>query len=179
MGPQLQWSRKKHPNLKQCRRSRNFASNYFVVSFRVMLEFFLCQKRRTVMPQLDFLISLQNAERRPPMLWPLKKLPNLKQCQKSRKFTLIQLLGGLVSSNVRVFFPTKVEQWCSKLHFLVPSQNAEKGATIAVASKETTRLRTVLKVSNLHIQLLYGLVSSNVRVFLPTNVERWCPNFTF
>ena len=84
----------------------------------------------------------------------------------------IQLLCGLVSSKVRVSFCEKSRTMMPKLRFLVLSQSVEKGATNAVSSKETTQLRTVSKVSKDHIQLLGGLVSSNVRVFLPTIVER-------
>ena len=32
------------PNLKQCRRSRKFTFNFWVVSFRVLLEFFFARK---------------------------------------------------------------------------------------------------------------------------------------
>ena len=55
-----------------------------------------------------------------------------------------------------------------KLHFLVSSQNVEKGATNVVAPKETTQLTTVSNVSKTHIQQLGGLVLSNFRVFLRT-----------
>ena len=52
-----------------------------------------------------------------------------------------------------------------KLRFLVASQNVKNGATNIVVLKETIQLKTVSKVSKVHIQLMSGLVSSNVRVF--------------
>ena len=51
-----------------------------------------------------------------------------------------------------------------QLRFLISSQNAEKETTNIVAPEETAQLKTVSKVSKVHIQLLGGLVSSTVKV---------------
>ena len=143
-----------------------------------IVRVFFARKSWMVMSKLRFLVLSQNVEQGATNSMAPKETTQLKTVSKVAK-VYIQLLGGLVSSNGRVFFNTKVEQWCPRLRFLVPYQNVENGASIAVAPTKTSKLRTMSKVSKLYIQLLCGLVSSNVRVFFVRNVEWWCHNFAF
>ena len=85
--PPMLWHRKKLTNLEQCQMSRKFISSYWVDAFRAILEFFCVQMSNGDALDFKFQFRLKTLKMGLPMLWPRKKLPNLKQCRRSRKFT--------------------------------------------------------------------------------------------
>ena len=165
-GPSMSWFRKKLPNPEQCWRSRKYTSNYWVISSRVVFEFFLPAKVERWCPRVCFFFffQCQNGKKIANNAIALEEITQPKVVSVVSKVHIQQLV---VSSWVVLeffFLPAKVEQYCPRVRFLVPSQNAENGATDAMVLKETSQHWKVLEVSIVHIQLLGGLVSSSVTV---------------
>ena len=95
------WSQKKLSNLEQRRRPRKFTSSYWVVSSRVVLEYFLPAKAEQLCPRLCFLVPSQNVEKGATNVVASKETTKTRTTLEVLKVR-IQLLGGLISSSVRV-----------------------------------------------------------------------------
>ena len=132
---------------------------------RTNIEVFCPQKPNGDAPDLVFQFHPKTSKKGP-MPRPRKKLPNSEKCQRSQKFSSSYYVVSF--QEILKFFARKSRAVIPRLGFLVSSQNVEKWAN-ATTSIETTQLRTMLKVSEVRIELPGGLIPSNIEVFCPQN----------